>query len=109
MAPNLAAVHQRLRPDYVLPWIAHPQRILPYTGMPVNIPSNKPVDQKLYPGSSLDQLNGLVDLLMNFERLATEKFSVKPLIKAAPPAADKPPGTDDAAAAGEKPPSVEKQ
>ena len=37
-APQLGDVYHRLRPDYVLDWIANPKRILPYTGMPVNIP-----------------------------------------------------------------------
>ena len=36
--PNLDEVYRRLRPDYMRHWIANPQRILPYTGMPVNIP-----------------------------------------------------------------------
>ncbi len=36
--PELDEVYRRLRPDYMRRWIANPQRILPYTGMPVNIP-----------------------------------------------------------------------
>ncbi len=96
MAPNLAMVHQRLRPDYVHPWLAKPSRILPYTPMPQNIAPNKPADQKLFPGDSQDQLWGLTDLLMNYDRLAKEKFSVVPLIKAPAPAADKSkPNADD--------------
>ena len=66
-------------------WVANPKRILPYTGMPVNIPHNMPVDQKLLPGTSEQQLNGVVDLLMNFDRFTKGEFSVKPLIKPAAP------------------------
>ena len=36
--PNLADVYRRLRPKFTRDWIANPVRILPYTGMPVNIP-----------------------------------------------------------------------
>ena len=38
LGPNLDQVYRRLRPDYVQRWVGNPQRILPYTGMPVNIP-----------------------------------------------------------------------
>ncbi len=38
LGPNLDQVYRRLRPDYVRRWVGNPQRILPYTGMPVNIP-----------------------------------------------------------------------
>ena len=42
--PNLAEVYRRLRPKFTRNWIANPQRILPYTGMPVNIPYH-PTDE----------------------------------------------------------------
>jgi hypothetical protein len=60
--------------------------------MPVNIPHNMPVDQKLYEGTSGQQLGGVVDLLMNFDRFTKEQFSIKPLIKAPPPAPTPTPG-----------------
>jgi hypothetical protein len=56
-----------------------------------------PVDQKLYQGTSEQQLNGVVDLLMNFDLFAKREFSVKPLIK---PAAPTPTPTAPAGAAG---------
>jgi hypothetical protein len=90
LGPQLADVHRRLRPDYVHPWIANPKRFLPYTGMPVNIPPDKPVDQKLFPGDSEEQLSGVTDFLMNFDRYTKQQF--KPDIKPPPPA-------DEAAAA----------
>jgi hypothetical protein len=89
--PHLDQVYKRLRPDYSLRWIANPKRILPYTGMPVNIPANKPVSDSLYPGSSLDQVNGVVDLLLNWDRFIESRTSIKPMIKPAPSAADGPP------------------
>jgi hypothetical protein len=85
LAPRMERIHERLRPEFVRGWVANPKRFLPYTGMPVNIPHNMPVDQKLYPGTSEQQLNGVVDLLMNFDQFTKRKFSVKPLIKPAAP------------------------
>ena len=52
LAPNLAGVATRLRPDYLKKWIANPGRILPYTGMPVNFPKTQSVAQNLFKGTS---------------------------------------------------------
>ena len=68
LGPQLDRVNERLRPDYVHRWVGNPKRILPYTGMPVNIPYDKPVKQSLFPGTSEQQLDGVVDLLMNWDR-----------------------------------------
>jgi len=84
--PRLDLVYRRLRPQYTLAWLADPKRILPYTAMPTNIPPDKPVSESLYHGTSLQQLNGVVDLLMNFDRFLDDRTSMKPFIKAAPPA-----------------------
>ncbi len=88
--PNLADVYRRLRPTYVRNWVANPKRTLPYTGMPVNI-IYKPdaehlggVSQTLFPGTSLQQLQGLVDLLMNFDVYARSQTSITPLVKSVP-------------------------
>jgi cytochrome c2 len=92
--PHLDQVYKRLRPDYVLRWIARPPRILPYTSMPVNIPPDKPVSDQLYPGTSLEQVNGVVDLLLNWDGFMENRTSIKPLIKPAPAApADGPQAT----------------
>src|SRR5690606_26339989 len=94
--PNLADVQSRLRPDFTRDWIANPARILPYTGMPVNIPYRPDdphlggVAQDLYHGTSIQQLNGLVDLLMNFDAYARRNTSVSSLVEQA--AASAPPG-----------------
>jgi len=70
LAPQLERIHERLRPGYVHDWIANPKRFLPYTGMPVNIPFDKPVSQDLYKGNSEQQVDALTDLLMHFDAFA---------------------------------------
>ncbi len=86
LAPNLDRVYQRLRPDFVQKWIGNPKRLLPYTGMPVNFPPDKPADQNLFPGSSLDQVEGVVDFLLNYDTYMKDRTSIKPMVKPAPPA-----------------------
>ncbi len=82
-APNLAAVHHRLRSDWVRRWIAKPVSILPYTGMPVNIPYASDqehlggIDQSLFPGTSIEQVDALVDLLMNFDTYTSNRSGVR--------------------------------
>ena len=77
LAPQLEQVHERLRPDYVHNWIANPKRYLPYTGMPVNIPYDKPVSQDLYAGDSEQQVDALTDLLMHFDTFAKRNLSLE--------------------------------
>lgn len=84
--PQLGRVYQRMRPEYLRDWIANPKRLLPYTAMPVNIPFDKPVSQALYKGDSVEQLDALVDLLLNYDRYMESKTSIKPLVKPAPAA-----------------------
>ncbi len=106
-APNLADVYRRLRPDYLRRWIANPKSILPYTSMPVNIPYNPNVkfdggvSQNLYHGTSVDQVDGLVDLLMNYDRYTKGAAKISPLVEAAsgaaPPVGEAPPGEQPAA------------
>jgi len=104
LGPDLHEVYRRLRPDYVRRWVANPQRILPYTGMPVNIPyvPEGPhyggVSQSLFPGTSFQQLDGLVDLLMNFDEYTKRQTSVKSLVKEPPPPQTEP-------SASQRPPS----
>jgi hypothetical protein len=95
LAPQLERVHERLRPDYVHNWIANPKRFLPYTGMPVNIPFDKPVSQDLYAGTSEEQVDALTDLLMHFDTFAKRNLSLDAYLRqqapAQPPAAQAPP------------------
>ncbi|MGD9636252.1 MAG: hypothetical protein AB7U97_23420, partial [Pirellulales bacterium] len=98
LGPQLANVHQRLRPEFVRRWIGNPVRILPYTGMPVNIPYDPHapnlggVNQALFPGTSVQQLDGLVDLLMNFDEYAERQTKVRSLVKEPPAATAVPAG-----------------
>lgn len=93
-APNLARVYNRLRPDWVKRWVANPKKIVPYTPMPVNIPADKPVDQSLFEGTSEEQLDGVVDLLVNFDWYARSKTSIREIVP-------EPPEQPAAAAGGE--------
>ena len=68
-APQFDRVSQRLRPDFLQKWLANPKRLLPYTGMPVNFPLDKPADQKLFKGDSEQQLQAVVDLLLELAEL----------------------------------------
>ena len=87
LAPQLDRVSSRLRPDFLQKWLAKPQSQLPYTGMPVNFPADKPADQKLLAGSAEQQLQAVVDLLLNWGQLmkAQPSNSIKPRVKEAPP------------------------
>jgi len=68
LAPNLAEVGRRLRPDFLRRWLANPRSQLPYTPMPVNFPPDGvPLDQQLFPGSSLEQLEAVLDLLLHYD------------------------------------------
>jgi cbb3-type cytochrome oxidase cytochrome c subunit len=86
-APQMDRVFERVRPQWMMDWIANPKRLLPYTGMPTNIPYDNGVSQELYKGTPDQQLNAVVDLLMNFDRYTESKTSIKTLVKPAPPAA----------------------
>jgi len=94
LAPNLADVYRRLRPEYTRNWIANPKMILPYTAMPVNIPydAGAPhhggISQELFQGTAEDQLDGLVDLLANFDQYARENTAISKLVPAVAPAAE---------------------
>ncbi len=107
--PNLADVYKRLRPDYVRRWVAEPVSVLPYTGMPIIIPyqSDAPhrdgVAQSLYPGTSVQQLDALVDLLLNFDAYTRGRAPVAPLVEAAAVS----PADTEAAAAHKKPATEE--
>ena len=82
-APNLVDVQARLRPEYLRQWIAKPTSILPYTSMPVNIPYEGGVSEELYPGTSTQQVDALVDLLMNYGYYTSSKTDVRGLVEAA--------------------------
>ena len=55
------------------------------------------VSQALFPGTSVNQLDGLVDLLMNYDDYTARQTTIKSMVKEAPPAE----GGDQAAEASE--------
>jgi len=86
--PNLSQIYKRLRPEYARNYIAQPTVYLPYTGMPVNIKydpalehTGSLVPQEVFPGDSTDQLEGLVDLLMNYDEYSAELNPITPKVK----------------------------
>lgn len=85
LAPNLEEVYRRLRPEYLQQYLANPKSRLPYTGMPVNFPLDKPVPQEIYAGDSPQQLNAVVDLLLNYDKYMKRQTSIKPLVTPATP------------------------
>jgi len=79
MGPNLELAYKRLRPEFVRRWIAKPDRIAPYTSMLDNL-RYQPDDPKqdgfvvdYYHGTSSEQLEALVDLLMRFDRFSIRR------------------------------------
>lgn len=84
-APNLANVYKRLRGDYVRNWVAKPSSVLPYTAMPVIIPytgaPEQLVPQDMFHGTPTEQLDGVVDLLMNYDRYTSGRSTIKDMVK----------------------------
>ena len=64
-------------------WIANPARLLPYTGMPVNIKFGIPLppsewkdkDLATRRTASLDQMDAVVELLLNYDHFVAAKFN----------------------------------
>jgi hypothetical protein len=67
LAPDLARVASRIRPEYLRRWLASPKSALPYTAMPVNFPPDQLMGQDLFPASSVEQLDAVMDLLLNYQ------------------------------------------
>ncbi|MEE9601849.1 MAG: hypothetical protein V3V75_00985 [Thermoguttaceae bacterium] len=75
-APNLAGVQGRIRPEYLRRWLGDPRSILPYTVMPVNFPpTGPPLGQEVFPGTSIEQLDAVMDLLLDFDEYIRSKTS----------------------------------
>jgi hypothetical protein len=89
-APRLDRVYGRLRPEFLKLWLANPKRLLPYTAMPVNFERDKPLAPESFQGelgpllthgTSEDQLQAVVDLLLNYDEYLQSRQSIKPLIQ----------------------------
>lgn len=107
--PDLAAVYRRLRPDYLRSWLARPASILPYTTMPENFkyrPETPAEDGfvvkqgtqsvKYSQGTSTEQVDATVDLLMNWDEYMKQQTSIRKLVEQNSP---KTPAAPDASAA----------
>ena len=86
--PNLAQVETRLRPEYLRRWLANPRLVLPYTPMPenfkydVNAAHQGGIEQTFFHGTSEQQLDAIVDLLMNYGKFTSERANVSEYLKA---------------------------
>jgi len=82
LAPDLEQVGRRIRPEFLRRWLAHPKVVLPYTGMPVNFPpSGDPLDQDLFPGSSIEQFEAVMELLLRYDAYLRDRTSIRELIE----------------------------
>jgi cbb3-type cytochrome oxidase cytochrome c subunit len=82
LAPNLERVGSRLRPEYLRRWLANPKSVLPYTAMPVNFPPDQAMGQELLPGTSLEQLDAVMGLLLDYDQSMKRRTSIRHLIDA---------------------------
>jgi cytochrome c2 len=81
LAPNLDRVGRRLRPEHLRRWLVNPRSVLPYTAMPVNFPPERRMGQEIYPGESLEQLDAVMDLLLNYDGLMNRRTSIRHLME----------------------------
>jgi len=82
LAPDLAQVAGRIRPDYLRRWLASPKSVLPYTAMPVNFPPDQRMGQDIYPAPSLEQLDAVMDLLLDYDGYVKGRVSIRQLMEA---------------------------
>jgi len=83
LAPNLQDVAARIRPEFLRRWLASPKSVLPYTAMPVNFPPDQRLGQDIFPGSSVEQLDAVMELLLNYDEYVRRRVSIRQWIEAA--------------------------
>ncbi len=67
--PDLRQVSGRFRPEYLVEWLARPNRLIPYTAMPQNIPPRgqpAPGVPKSMEGQPWVQVKAMRDTLLNY-------------------------------------------
>ena len=67
--PDLRQVQTRFRPEYLAEWLARPNRLIPYTAMPQNIPPRGPAAPgmpKSMEGNPWSQVLAMRDTLLNY-------------------------------------------
>ncbi len=83
LAPDLTQVSPRLRVAFLRRWLASPTSVLPYTPMPANFPpSGQSLDPIGFPGDSVEQLESMTELLLNFDWYLRRRRSVRELMEA---------------------------
>lgn len=102
-APDLVSIQNRLRPRYVRRWLARPSSILPYTSMQVNFTYDRDapnegasISQELYRGTSTQQLDAVLDLVMNFNWYLRQRAPISPMVRETLPSASEPPTSERA-------------
>jgi len=82
LAPNLDRVGRRLRPEHLRRWLANPRAMLPYTAMPVNFPlTGPPHGQDIFPGASIEQLDAVLALLLDYDWYMSHRTSIQGLVE----------------------------
>src|SRR6266850_324941 len=84
-APNLLLAKERLRPDWIIPWLKNPQALLDGTRMPsfwdFSDEAHPTSPSKLFDGDAKEQIDALRDYLMHLElkpASSTKTASVTP-------------------------------
>jgi hypothetical protein len=81
-APNLDRVGRRLRPEHLRRWLANPKTVLPYTAMPINFPpTGPPLGQDLFQGTSTEQLDAVLALLLDYDWYMRRRTSIQGLVE----------------------------
>ncbi len=74
MGPRLDNINERMRPDWILRWIASPERLLIYPignePMPKNFPKDKSDFQDSFVGTPFEQVTAVRDVLMVLPKAA---------------------------------------
>jgi cytochrome c2 len=68
--PNLDLSYDRLRPGWTEHWLANPARLMQPTIMPANFPRDKRQYNEVFDGTSVEQVQAVRDVLMNFPKVA---------------------------------------
>ncbi len=68
LAPNLALAKTRLKPEWILDWVAHPDSIQPNTRMPNFFPDMVAADTTILGGSARAQIKALRDYLWTIQK-----------------------------------------
>ncbi len=79
--PDLKQVGTRFRPEFLNEWLADPNRLVPYTAMPQNIPANGPIGvpvPKTFEDQRFEMVKAVRDTLLNYvnaveQQLAADK------------------------------------